>query len=370
MVDYRVGDRSFFNKYLALHHAWRTGGEVRFQCFDDLYDTFDWTTPPSSDIEALYDAHVNLLRDQYQRLVLLWSGGTDSHTIYNVFARNRIHLDEIIVKTSEYLPIFPPAHAVWLHNNHWDPHTRITVYDENDLSLRAIDIPDSDWVWADKGDLLKYGMTSSANGVRFLCEKNHAGHHWCAIGGYEKPRLVYRKGRWFSRQLDLTLGPTMGQDYIHHFFLTSAIAIKQAHMLKQHVKSMIAQQKLPLWDGDWAESKCPRTNLGYSEWSRACGRHNELTLGVSHLQKTVNQDLEKMRLNFLDWQILDKTVDGKLAHDLATGIDVAKNFIGGLHELHSQTQFRKWALDQGWIEDEACWTKTRFVWSKEYDLGE
>jgi hypothetical protein len=35
-----------------------------------------------------------------------------------------------------------------------------------------LDIPSEDWVWRDKGDLLKYGMTSSGDGVKFLCDKN------------------------------------------------------------------------------------------------------------------------------------------------------------------------------------------------------
>jgi len=375
MVGYLVGNKIKYSKYLALYESWKTGQPVQFYCFDHEYDLYDWTKEPEINIEVLYDQHAAHLRDKHQRLILLWSGGTDSHTIYNVFARNRIHLDEIIVKTSKHLPIFPESAAHWVRQNHWDSTTTITVYDENDPDLRALDITDENWVWKDKGDLLKYGMTSSAEGVKFLCEKNHSGHRWCAIGGYEKPRLVYRNGRWYSRQMDIVLLPTMGYNYIHHFFLEPLIHIKQSYMVKHAVKSILSVTKQPLYDGDWAETKWPRdkdgpTAQGYRDWAVACGRHDELNLGISHLQKSVNQELEKMEINLTSWKSLENIKDRKLTHDLAEGSRVALNYISGFHNLYGEHQFRQWMSDNNWIDKDSCWTKTKAIWSKEYDLGE
>ena len=148
-------------------------------------------------------------------------------------------------------------------------------------------------------------------------------------------------------------------------------------MVKRAVKSIIAAGSQPLYDGDWAETKWPRNTIthsqtadGYRAWCNACGRHDELNLGVSHLQKVVNQELEKMELNLKSWRSLDGFKDQKLAHDLAHGSRVARDFISGFHNLYGEHLFRQWMLDNNWIDKESCWTKTQAIWSKEYDLGE
>lgn len=370
-IAYRVNGRYINNIYLALHECWRTGADLEFYCGDHNYDHYDWTQEPEQSLEQLMDLHAQYLRNSYQRLILLWSGGTDSHTIYNVFKRNRIHLDEIIIKASAHSAGFPEINHEWIQKNHWDPTTRITRYDDHDTQLRALDIPDEDWIWRDKGDLLKYGMTSSGDGVRFLCEKNHSGFQWRAIGGYEKPRLIYRKGRWYHRQLDMVLRPTMGHDYIEHFFLEPLIAIKQAHMVKHAVKKLLANNNQPLYDGDWAEAKWARDAEGYRAWCHACGRHDEVTHGVSNTQKFYNDALDKTQINLHgSWHELGMTHDTRLAHDLQTGVKVAQDYVKGFHNLFSEHGFRNFLIDNQWFKySNDCATSLKFTWSKEYDLG-
>jgi hypothetical protein len=368
---YRVNGRYINSVYLALHECWRTGTNLEFYCDNQIFDQYDWTQEPEQSMELLMDSYARDLRNRYQRLILLWSGGTDSHTIYNVFQRNRIHLDEIIIKASTHSAGFPEINHEWICNNHWDPTTIITRYDDHDTKLRALDVPDEDWVWRDKGDLLKYGMTSSGDGVKFLCEKNHAGYTWTAIGGYEKPRLIYRAGRWYSRQLDMVLRPTMGHDYITHFFLEPLIHIKQSHMVKRAVKKLLAETQQPLYDNDWAEAKWAKTADGYRAWCHACGRHDEVTLGVSHTQKHYNDALDKTEIDSSgNWTQLGVTYDQRLAHDLANQNTVAVNYVKGFHNIYSETGFLNFLKDNQWFRNSAaCLTSLRFIWSKEYDLG-
>jgi hypothetical protein len=372
MVSYCVAGRHYNNVYLALHQCWKTGTQLEFYCNDQVFDQYNWTTEPEQSFELLMDTHAANLRSKYQRLILLWSGGTDSHTIYNVFKRNNIHIDEIIIKASAHSAGFPEINHAWIQKNHWDPTTIITRYDDHDTELRALDVPDEDWVWRDKGDLLKYGMTSSGDGVKFLCEKNHAGHTWTAIGGYEKPRLIYRSGRWYSRQLDMVLRPTMGHDYITHFFLEPLIHIKQSHMVKRAVKKLLAETQQPLYDSDWAEAKWPKDAEGYRAWCHSCGRHDEVTHGVSHTQKQYNDSLDKTQIDIHgNWTQLGVTKDTRLAHDLSQGLTVAADYVKGFHNIYSEAGFMNFLRDNKWFRDsEACLTSLKFTWSKEYDLGE
>jgi hypothetical protein len=338
-----------------------------------LFDQYNWTLEPEASFDFLMTQHALSLRAQYDRLILLWSGGTDSHTIYNIFKKNKIHLDEIIVKTDpDPNSTFPVANYQWLQTHHWDPSTRLTTYDNHDIDLRSMDMANEDWVWRDKGDLLKYGMTSTADGVKFLCEKTHSGTNWRAISGYEKPRLVYRNKRWYSRQMATVIQALMGHDYVDHFYFDPLIAIKQSHLVKQAVKLRIAQLQLPLYDGDWAESKWPRTPTGYQDWAKACGRHDEVNLGISHHQKMVNDALSETEINLTgNWKELKNTNDQRLVHDLANGSQMATNYVKGLYNLTAEIGFKEYLRDNGWFrKNEACFTKLNFIWSKEYDLGE
>jgi len=370
MVAYKVGNVFINNIYLALRQSQKTSNPVEFYCYDTEFSQYDWTQEPEASIDFLMLQHAQHLRNQYERLVLLWSGGTDSHTIYNIFKQGRIHLDEIIIKTDPTEgSIFPEANADWLFTNHWDPTTKLTKYDDYDHNLRLIDLPNEDWVWKNGGDLRKYGMSSTSNGVRFLCEKNHAGKRWRAIGGYEKPRLVYRDGKWHHRQLGSVLEPTMGYDYIEHFFFDPLIAIKQAHMAKRAAKAVIASNQLPLYDGDWAEAKWARTFSGYRDWAFGCGRHEELNVGISHHQKLTNDAISKTEISQHHWKDI-MTVDRRLESDLETGILAAENFVKGLHNLRSEFGFMTWLNDNQWFRSGVnSLTNLNHVWSKEYSLG-
>ena len=373
MVAYQVAGQQFNNIYLALHHCWKTGGELEFYCYDYEFDQYNWSVEPDQHIDLLMATHAKHLREKYERLILLWSGGTDSHTIYNVFKNNNIHLDEIIIKADvTERSIFPESNHIWLRNNHWDPNTIITRYDDYDTNLRLLDLPDENWVWNNQGDLLKYGMTSTGNGVRFLCEKNHAGHTWKAIGGFEKPRLVYRKGHWYHRQSALVLQPTMGHDYIEHFFFEPLIAIKQSHLVKHAVKRLLQHNGAPLYDNDWAEAKWGKTAEGYRNWALACGRHDEVDLGISHYQKVVNDNLSKTEINVSGkWKNIVSTTDARLQHDLGQGNRAAINYVRGFHNLTSEFGFQDYLQDNGWLRhSKSCFTQLKFFWSKEYDLGE
>ena len=371
MIAYRVNGKYINNIFLALHESWKTGAKLEFYCYDHEFDQHDWTVEPVENIDYLMTQHAHNLRERYERLILLWSGGTDSHTIYNIFRLANIHLDEIIIKADNGSVTYPEANVDWIKANHWDPTTKITRYDEFSTELRLMDLQNEDWVWADKGDLYKYGMTPVSYAVKFLCEKNHAGHTWKAIGGYEKPRLVYRNGHWFHRQLNLPLQPTMGHDHVEHFFFEPRIAVKQAHLVKKSVKQKLSYTRQPLCNNDWAESKWPKTSAGYRAWSWACGRHDEVTLGSSHCQKVANDEMIKTEINTgNNWKNLDTTADLRLKNDLLQGNPAALVYVKGLHNIRNEVNFMNFLRDNNWFRtSDRAMTNLNLIWSKEYDLG-
>lgn len=62
---------------------------------DKEFLNFDWKTEPSEHINELYRLRAQELRDQYDHIILAYSGGQDSHQVFNAFHQNGIKIDEI-----------------------------------------------------------------------------------------------------------------------------------------------------------------------------------------------------------------------------------------------------------------------------------
>lgn len=369
-IAYRVGNKFIYNVYLALMESMQTGHPLEFYCRDYTYDQYDWTKEPEQTLDELMTAYAHQLRDDHERLILLWSGGTDSHTIYNIFRRANIRIDEIVIKASAHLPQYPDHHVDWMKANHYDPTTIITRYDQNDTYLRGIDCPDENWVWKPKGDLLMFGMSTGAEGVKHLIERNHAGKKWTAIAGYEKPRLVYRNGHWYARHLDSPMRQTMSYDHLTLFFLDPLINIKQNHLTKNAVKKHISANNLPLYNGDWAEAKWSRTVEGYRGWATATGRHLELTDGASNLQKLSSDryfsiDITKEK----SYKELEYSTDPTLQAFIKNDDRTSLNYVKGLFNLASEHKFMDFVNENGHLRERNQLLNLNCVWSKEYDLG-
>jgi hypothetical protein len=98
---YRVGWKKFHNKTLALIENKKTGYELEWIFNDDVYGKINWSTPIQESLDDLYKKRAQQLRDQYDYLVLYYSGGADSLNILHAFINNGIFLDEIVMQMPE-----------------------------------------------------------------------------------------------------------------------------------------------------------------------------------------------------------------------------------------------------------------------------
>lgn len=344
-----------------------SGKPIYFNCLDEEYDSIDWTKDPERSFEELMDIHAIKLRNNYEKIILLWSGGTDSHTIYNVFKRNNLHIDEIIIRHSNINHSYPEHHVAWLIQNHWDPTTIITPIDEYDTKLRSIIVQDEDWIWTNAGDMLKYGQSSIAEHINFLCNLNHSGHNWVAITGQEKPSLIQENGRWYTRQSDRVLKQLMGHTRVHSFFLEPIINLKQSHMAKNALKKLQSTGK----NCNWSDHYENRTQgeLTYRAWAKITGRHDELSLGVSYYQKQVNIGIINTRLN-TDGRMdnFDKYGEPYLLNQIKQQDPTAKIYVRGLYNLQSEKSFYKYLNSNGLDQPDAIF-RLKQIWSKPRDLG-
>lgn len=100
---FEVDDFKSFSKYEAWQYAHANGipvDRLNYNFNDDYLNQIDWSVEPSESINELYVRRARQLRDKYDYLVLMYSGGIDSHVALHAFLDNDIKIDEIVVCTN------------------------------------------------------------------------------------------------------------------------------------------------------------------------------------------------------------------------------------------------------------------------------
>lgn len=86
-------------KTLSKLEAWQLSkgdfNKIKFIFNDDEFKMHDWSKEPEEDIYELYKRRAQQLRKEYDYIVLIYSGGVDSHTILETFLQNNLRIDEI-----------------------------------------------------------------------------------------------------------------------------------------------------------------------------------------------------------------------------------------------------------------------------------
>ena len=92
---YLVDGTKTFSKFEAWQLSGHDISKIKFIFNDDVYSTYDWSKEPEEDIYELYRRRAYQLRKDYDYIVLIYSGGIDSHTILETFLDNNLRIDEI-----------------------------------------------------------------------------------------------------------------------------------------------------------------------------------------------------------------------------------------------------------------------------------
>jgi hypothetical protein len=91
---YIYDNKKTYSKYDVLTHC-SSLEKVKWVYNNAYFSAFDWKTEPQKNLEQLYLARAEQLREQYDYIVLMYSGGADSFNILDTFIRGNIKLDEV-----------------------------------------------------------------------------------------------------------------------------------------------------------------------------------------------------------------------------------------------------------------------------------
>jgi hypothetical protein len=94
---YKVGNNFFKNKVSAIMHANNNKEDVTWHFHDEVFNSVDWTTEPELSLDNLYSLRAKQIREKFDYIVLMCSGGADSTNMLNAFINNNLRIDEIII---------------------------------------------------------------------------------------------------------------------------------------------------------------------------------------------------------------------------------------------------------------------------------
>jgi hypothetical protein len=272
-----------YSKLEAIEEMQRTNTHLEWHFNKEQYSKFDWTKEPVESLDELYRRRAQQIRDNYDYVVIFYSGGADSWCILDTFLKHNIKIDEI-------------AHC---HSYEGDkdkrsvfneeifytaiPHTQKIVEENPSIKQRVIDMSSIINELYLKSDV-KYDFIynikgiASANSLARSYLRDYiddykkiidSGKRMCFIWGTEKPRLKQVNGKWqhwfidvFS-ETNLRLQSLDTQGYFDEWFFwspeTAAIVAKQSHVLLKVLKT---EPEDSPWFCDQAWAHSPQNKYG------------------------------------------------------------------------------------------------------------
>jgi hypothetical protein len=258
-VYWKVDSKIFSNKFDALLHATQTNKEVTFHFFDEIFEKFDKSLLGKSSLTNLYRERAQQLRDEYDYLILYFSGGADSYNILRTFLDNQIKLDEVcvkwpmaVIKKQMYEPNVHDKSA-FNYLSEWD-YAIVPVLDDLKKSHPEIKIEIADWsndlspsffneenfrkanAWNDVE--VAYTLSTSSNDI----ELTDRGKRVASIYGIDKPLLAFINNNWVCCFVDASIGIGApldhNQNYVEYFYWTPKmplLPLEQAHSLCSYI---------------------------------------------------------------------------------------------------------------------------------------
>ena len=257
---YQVGEVKHVGKISALIDGTARNIHPEWHFNDKVFDQFDWSIEPAESLQDLYNHRAREIRERYDYVILMYSGGSDSQTVLDAFLKSNLHIDEVIVihpkklentytpDASNYEPInlmsewdfTMKPRLKWLAQNHTE--IKITMYDWSDGIL---DYKIQDGFVLDRGhNITTYSDVRNnfynIDSVKSAIEKyNNVG----IVLGVDKPRVCFHENAYRLYFLDITIAATGPQFYpsvrdhklhveLFYWNLNSCkILAKQAHTL-------------------------------------------------------------------------------------------------------------------------------------------
>lgn len=283
---YQVGDFKTYSKLKAIEQHASSGIHPHWYFNDAEFGNCNWRKEPKTDILELYRQRAQQLRDRYDYIIVMYSSGGDSQTVFDAFINNGIQLDEVCSMINYkatgsqegYLngEIFSRAIPLVKQAQLQQPQLQHRILDISDAVLNWHQFEnDVDWVY----DI--NSMYGPNNIIRRRLDqhvpewqaRHDQGQSICIVYGCDRPRVVHQQGHYFFQFLDIQVANSAmtnaNLSIVNELFFWTPdmpeICIKQAHMIRQYLESQADPAELPYVSANGSGS-CYREINGIKYW--------------------------------------------------------------------------------------------------------
>lgn len=261
---YTLGNQKIKSKIDACILATKQGGHPVWNFNNDVWNQQNWTQEPEIDILELYRIRARQIREQYDYVIINYSGGSDSQTMVDAFLSAGCYIDEIVtVWNRDSTPKVDASGAVNDAENieaEYDlttrpgltrislesPTTKITYIDISRHTVNQYQKFDGEeWLKTTAEHLhpqyvTRWEATRDVNQLRQL----DTGRRTAIVFGVDKPKVCIKDGRYCVYFVDIVANSFRGGwnrpeydnfDYVFFYWNPDLpeIVIKQAHLIKR-----------------------------------------------------------------------------------------------------------------------------------------
>jgi hypothetical protein len=255
---YRVGDLRTYSKLEAIELHQKTGHHPEWYFNEAVFRSYDWKSEPQLPLTELYRQRAQQIRDQYDYVVLFYSGGSDSTNILNTFVDNNIKLDECASFWAQGADGDLTSHfstevaSVAIPRMKTLPDITHRLLDLSEITEQVMTDPNVkfDWIYFmnnyfSPNNYVRSHLRRIIPAYRKMID---AGKSVCFVWGAEKPRVYSVDGKYCVRFQDLvdnTVSPWQQQnpqagEFDELFYWSPKFAsgiIKQAHVIMRFLKT-------------------------------------------------------------------------------------------------------------------------------------
>ena len=272
---YSVNDKIFFEKLDAILYANQTLSEVNWHFHDEILNSIDWSIEPETSLDEFYKIRAQQIRDQYDYVVVMCSGGADSTNVIWSFLDNGIHVDEVVASapmsglrnwkdnTTDLTASNTMSETVYVQLPLLNeiktkyPNVKISI---NDYFENIINFKTDEWLlrggeWIHPSGVARYNLEQLTH-LRNLAE---SGKKIGIVYGIDKPCIKFVGDTVLTQISDLAVNvqrPAFDKDYpnvenvlFYYSYELPQMMVKQAHQVTKWVALPENKDVLKLvWD--------------------------------------------------------------------------------------------------------------------------
>ena len=345
-----MGEKIFFNKFLAHQEAKRNNKHVEFYFYDDVLNQINWTKEPEQSWEELLAMRAIELGEEYDYVRIFFSGGRDSRLALDTLVRYKIPIDEIVVmRQFEKEPLFEHNQAMHYATTIKDyvQQPKFTTIDYH-LEMQTKRWNTQNWWETTKGPHLSFTSCQGGHWIEDfpeLQEPYEKGLKVCNITGQEKCKIWQKDGKLYTTMLDKAVILIIGLEDHEPFFISRKVPelyAKQAWGTKKWLDI-----KYPNSEDSFVNDKISRADSYpyYEEFCQSQYRLPDIVPHMSDAGKIGASDASNFLHEDADITIIDQAPYGTrwkkmYEHGKLEQADFWKNYVHGMDYLRKSDTFR------------------------------